>query len=61
LIRDGKAVAMAKDAAIVLGWIDRLVEDVKKSPRFATEAHRQEVLEIFHRGRSYYEKIASRK
>ena len=41
------------------GWIDRLIEDVKKSPRFAKEAHRQEVLEIFHRGRRHYEKIAS--
>ena len=58
LVRDGKPVAIAKDAAIVLGWIDRLIEDVKKSPRFATEAHRQEVLEIFQRGRRHYEKIA---
>jgi TolB protein len=59
LLRDGKPVAIAKDAGIVLGWIDRLIEDVKKSPRFAKEAHRQEVLEIFHRGRRHYEKIAS--
>jgi TolB protein len=59
LLRDGKPVALAKDAGIVLGWVDRLIEDVKKSPRFATEAHRQEVLEIFHRGRAHYQKIAS--
>ncbi len=57
--RDNKPVAIPKDAKIVLGWIDRLIEDVKKSPRFAREAHRQEVLEIFHRGRSHYEKIAA--
>jgi TolB protein len=61
LVRDGKPVAIAKDAAIVLGWIDRLIEDVKKSPRFAKDAHRQEVLEIFQRGRRHYEKIASAK
>jgi len=59
LLRDGKPVTIAKDAAIVLGWIDRLIDDVKKSPRFATEAHRQEVLEIFGRGRGHYERIAS--
>jgi hypothetical protein len=58
LLRDGKPVEIAKDAAIVLGWIDRLIEDVKQSPRFSTEARRQEVLEIFQRGRRHYERIA---
>jgi hypothetical protein len=57
--RDGKLVAIPKDAAIVVGWIDRLIDDVKKSPRFATEAHRQEVLGIFDQGRRHYEAIAS--
>jgi hypothetical protein len=60
-VRDGKPVGIPKDAAIVVQWIDRLIDDVKKSPRFATEARRQEVLELFGRGRSYYEEIASRK
>jgi hypothetical protein len=42
--------------------VDRLlIEDAKKSPRFAREAHRQEVLEIFNRGRRHYEKIAAAK
>jgi TolB protein len=59
LLRDGKPVAIAKDAGVVLGWVDRLIEDVKRSPRFATEARRQEVLEVFQRGRAHYEKIAS--
>jgi hypothetical protein len=59
LVRDGKPVAIAKDAGIVLGWIDRLIDDVKKSPRFATEARRQEVVELFQRGRRHYEKIAA--
>jgi hypothetical protein len=45
----------------VVGWIDRLIDDVKKSPRFATDAHRQEVLELFGKGRRYYEEIASSK
>lgn len=57
--RDGKPVALAKDAAIVIAWIDLLIADVKKSPRFATEARRQEVLNLFDKGRAYYEKIAS--
>lgn len=58
-LRDGKPVALAKDAAIVLGWIDRLIDDVKASPRFATEARRQEVLDAFQRGRRHYEQIAT--
>jgi hypothetical protein len=57
--RDNKPVLVSKDAAIVLAWIDRLIEDVKHSPRFATDAHRQEVLELFGKGRRYYEEIAS--
>jgi TolB protein len=57
--RDGKRVAIPEDAAIVVGWIDRLIDDVKKSPRFANEARRQEVLRIFAQGRSYYAEIAS--
>lgn len=57
-LRDGKLVAQAKDATTVLGWIDRLIDDVKKSPRFSTEARRQEVLEIFGRGRAHYARIA---
>lgn len=58
-LRDGKPVALAKDAAIVLGWIDRLIADVKASPRFATEARREEVLDVFQRGRRHYEQIAT--
>jgi TolB protein len=57
--RDGKPVAIAADAAAVIEWIDRLIDDVKSSPRFATPARRQEVLEIFQNGRRYYEKIAA--
>lgn len=57
--KDGKLVAIPKDAAIVMGWIDRLIDDVKKSPRFATEVHRQEVLDLFHKGRAHYDAIAS--
>ncbi|MDA1315267.1 MAG: CehA/McbA family metallohydrolase [Acidobacteria bacterium] len=36
-------IASAKDAKIVLAWIDRLIHDVAESPRFATEARRNEV------------------
>ena len=57
-LRDGKLVAQAKDATTVLGWVDRLIDDVKKSPRFSTEARRQEVLEIFGRGLAHYARIA---
>jgi len=60
-VRDGRPVAIAKDAAIVMEWISRLIDDVKKSPRFATEAHREEVLGLFGKGLRYYEEIAAKK
>lgn len=60
-VRDGKPVTIAKDATAVIEWIDRLIEDVKSSPRFATAARRQEVLEIFQNGRRYYERVAAGK
>jgi hypothetical protein len=57
--KDGRPVAIQKDAAMVVEWIDRLIDDVKNSPRFASEAHREEVLGIFNRGRQYFEGIAA--
>ncbi len=58
--KDGKPVAVPDDAEIVVRWIDRLIEDVKSSPRFASETHRQEVIDLFNKGRRYYEEIATR-
>ncbi len=52
----GAKISFPEDARIVVAWIDRLVEDVKASPRFASESRRNEVIELFNRGRQYFER-----
>jgi len=47
-------IASAEDSKMVAAWIDRLIEDVKKSPRFGSEGRRTEVVELFNRGRQYF-------
>lgn len=58
-LRDGRPVAVAEDAGIVIEWIDRLIQDVRSSPRFSSEERRQEVIELFKKGRLYYEQVAA--
>lgn len=53
----GRPVVVEEDVRIVLEWIDRLIADVRESPRFSQELQRREVLEIFERGRQYYEDL----
>jgi len=55
----GRRIAFAEDARLVVAWIDRLLEDVKASPRFSTEARRKEVVDLFLRGRDYYQRIVT--
>jgi hypothetical protein len=56
---DNQKIAFARDAKIVVAWIDRVIQDIVASPRFATPDHRKETLAIFQKGRAYYETIAS--
>lgn len=56
----GRPIGIARDAKIVVAWIDRLIEDVVNSPRFASEERRAEVVALFRRGQAYYEGVASR-
>lgn len=51
-------IQFAEDARTVVAWIDRVIQDIDASPRFATPARRTEVLELFKKGRAYYEAIA---
>lgn len=55
----GGSIAFPDDARQVVAWIDRLLEDVKTSPRFSTQARRQEVVDLFLRGRDYYQRIVT--
>jgi hypothetical protein len=52
----GKSITSAEDARIVVSWIDRLIQDVVSSPRFATEERRQEVVTLFRRGRDHFQR-----
>lgn len=54
-----RPIASREDAALLVRWIDRLLEDVERSPRFSSPERRQEVLERFRQGRRYYERMAS--
>jgi hypothetical protein len=51
----GGKITSSKDARLVVAWIDRLLEDVVKSPRFANEQRRAEVVKLFERGRQYFQ------
>jgi len=53
----GRPVVIEEDVRIILEWIDRLMADVRESPRFSQESQRREVLEIFERGRQYYQDL----
>jgi hypothetical protein len=51
-------IASPQDAKIVIAWIDRVIQDLAASPRFATAERRNEILTLFRKGRAYYEQIA---
>ena len=54
----GQKIASVPDAKIVVAWIDRVIQDLTASPRFATPERRAETIDLFKKGRAYYEKIA---
>jgi hypothetical protein len=57
---DKQPIAFPEDARVVVAWIDRLIQDVVASPRFATEEKRNEVVALFRKGQRYYQEIAER-
>jgi TolB protein len=54
----GRKIASREDARIVVDWIDRLIQDVVASPRFANDRRRNEVVKLFERGREYFQQQA---
>jgi TolB protein len=54
-----RPIALPEDARVLVTWIDGLIEDVRKSPRFESETRRQEVIALFEKGREYYRKVAA--
>jgi TolB protein len=55
----GARIASVDDARQCISWIDRLIQDVAVSPRFASEERRKEVIELFGKGRQYFQQQAS--
>lgn len=51
-------IASAEDARVVTAWIDRVIQDLVASPRFASPERRAETISIFRKGRAYYAKMA---
>jgi TolB protein len=52
-------ISSAADARVIVSWIDRLMQDVSASPRFATEDRRKEVIDLFAKGRQYFQHQAA--
>jgi len=50
-------ILFPEDARIAVAWIDRLIQDVVASPRFSTEARRNEVVDLFRKAQGYYREI----
>ena len=54
---NGQRITFPEDARIMVAWIDRLIQDVVASPRFSTEARRNEVIDLFRKAQRYYREI----
>ena len=57
---EGKRVGLKKDAQFFVEWIDQLIGMVEDRGRYASDDQKQEVIALFKKGRSYYEKVAAR-
>jgi hypothetical protein len=53
-------ISSGEDARVIVSWIDRLIQDVSTSPRFASEDRRKEVIDLFAKGRQYFQDQAAR-
>ena len=57
----GRKISSREDGRVVVDWIDRLIQDVVASPRFANDRRRDEVVKLFQRGREYFQQQAQDK
>jgi hypothetical protein len=57
-VADAK-ISSPGDARVVVSWIERLLQDVSASPRFASEDRRKEVMDLFAKGRQYFQRQAA--
>ena len=55
----GEPVRVAEDLRFYIGWVDQLIARVRERGRFATDARRREVIELFARARQVYQEALS--
>ena len=56
---DGKRAGLRDDGAFFVRWIDQLIDMARERGKYASEEQRREVIELFRKGRAYYEKVAA--
>ena len=56
---DGKRAGLRDDGAFFVRWIDQLIDMARQRGKYASGEQRQEVIELFRKGRAYYEKVAA--
>jgi hypothetical protein len=56
---DGRKVRRKQDGEFFVAWIDKLIGSVNQRGRYASEAQRQEVIDLFRKGQDYYRQVAN--
>jgi hypothetical protein len=59
VVIDGRPIAARKDLRFYIDWIEKLIARVKARGRFANEARRQEVVELFTKALDEYRRRES--
>jgi len=55
----GQKIGLREDARFFVDWIDKLLAMVEKRGRYANPEQKREVIELFGKGRAYYEGVAA--
>ena len=50
----GRPQRIAEDIRFYREWVERLIARTEKSPRFATDEHRKEVVALFQKALAWY-------
>ncbi len=56
---DGNRTRLREDGAFFVRWIDQLIDMARQRGKYASDEQREEVIELFRKGRAYYEKVAA--
>ena len=56
---NGQDARLRDDGRFFVSWIDQLIDMARERGKYASEEQQQEVIELFRKGRAYYEKVAA--